>query len=74
MAKKSLRRIRIYPKYRPLTRYFFRSNNSRVVPWLNVSGVWLQKAGFRVGDPVEITVKKNQLIIKNVATDGDHRH
>lgn len=34
------------------------------VPWLNVSGAWLERAGFGVGARVEITVRENELVIK----------
>jgi bifunctional DNA-binding transcriptional regulator/antitoxin component of YhaV-PrlF toxin-antitoxin module len=31
---------------------------------LNVSGIWLEQAGFGIGDQIEITVRQNELIIK----------
>lgn len=34
-----------------------------VTPKLTLSGLWLQKAGFEVGEKVTISVKKEQLII-----------
>lgn len=34
------------------------------VPWLNVSGVWLEQAGFNIGLQVEIIVRDQELIIK----------
>jgi len=39
------------------------------VPWLNLSGQWLQKAGFPVGEPIVITVLKNKLIISKIKTE-----
>jgi len=39
------------------------------VPWLNLSGQWLQKAGFSVGEPIVITVLKNKLIISKIKTE-----
>jgi toxic protein SymE len=64
MAKENIRQVKLHSKYRAL------QNNSKQIPWLNVSGVWLEKAGFKVGDQVEITVKNNLLIIKNCACNG----
>ncbi|WP_227626986.1 MULTISPECIES: SymE family type I addiction module toxin [Klebsiella] len=40
------------------------------MPWLNVSGLWLEAAGFKVGDALEITVTQNTLNIKNCSSDG----
>lgn len=34
-----------------------------ITPKLTLSGVWLQKAGFEIGEKVTISVKKEQLII-----------
>ncbi|RAJ76680.1 toxic protein SymE [Chitinophaga dinghuensis] len=33
------------------------------VPWLNLSGVWLEKVGFDIGDNYQIEVKNNSLVI-----------
>ena len=61
------RQVKLYSKYRSLRT----SWEDKVVPWLNVSGVWLQQAGFKPGDRVEITIGHNELIIKNLSADGD---
>ncbi len=42
----------------------------RAVPWLRIGGLWLEKIGFKVGDPIEITVKGGQLIIKKAPAYG----
>lgn len=34
------------------------------VPWLNLSGLWLQKAGFDIGDSISISIEEERLIIK----------
>lgn len=39
-------------------------NGLKEVPWLNVSGVWLEQAGFNIGLQVEIIVRDQELIIK----------
>ncbi|MBV7532858.1 SymE family type I addiction module toxin [Chitinophaga sp. sic0106] len=35
----------------------------RKVPWLNLSGVWLEKLGFDVGDNIKIEIQQNSLVI-----------
>jgi toxic protein SymE len=64
MAKRNTRQVKLHSKHRALQQH------SKQVPWLNISGVWLEKAGFKAGDQVEITVKNNLLIIKNCTCDG----
>ena len=62
--KKDVRTVKLQSKYRESgTSYLFREPGVRV-PWLNVSGNWLQDAGFNVGDPVQIYITKGQLLIK----------
>jgi toxic protein SymE len=55
------RKIKLQPKIRRTTGYFSKTTQ---VPWLNISGNWLEQAGFNIGSNVEITVEQNQLIIK----------
>lgn len=62
MAHKTTRKLKIYSKTQQRA-----WNNSKDAPWLNVSGLWLDKAGFNIGCMVEITVAQNQLIIKKAA-------
>ncbi len=66
--EKKTRLIKLHGKYRSLQTGWQRGKE---VPWLNVSGVWLEAAGFKVGDPVEITVENKTLTIKNKAAHGD---
>lgn len=61
MANKSIRQIKLQPKSRACQSSY---NGLKSVPWLNVSGVWLEQAGFQAGSKVEITVAEKQLIIK----------
>uniref|UniRef100_F4C8X7 Toxin SymE-like domain-containing protein n=1 Tax=Sphingobacterium sp. (strain 21) TaxID=743722 RepID=F4C8X7_SPHS2 len=61
MAEKKTRKVKLYAKWRELQTS---RPGGKSVPWLNVSGVWLEQAGFHVGDQVTITVEQNQLIIK----------
>lgn len=69
-ANKSIRRGKLHGQYRALSNHW---NGGRNLPWLNVSGLWLEEAGFRVGDPIEIKVSNGKLIIKK-ASDGDSSH
>ncbi|MBY0282043.1 MAG: type I toxin-antitoxin system SymE family toxin [Alphaproteobacteria bacterium] len=51
--------MKLQPKHRALS-----WGNYKVVPWLTISGVWLEQNGFKAGETVSITIEKNQLIIK----------
>jgi toxic protein SymE len=56
------RRLRVAYKWQP-------TNNSpgsfkeRRVPFINIAGVWLERAGFSIGENVTIVVETNQLTI-----------
>lgn len=71
MAKQCIRQGKLHGKYRALQKDW---RGGRNVPWLNVSGVWLEKAGFKVGHQIEITVTENQLVIKNCSCHADRSH
>lgn len=70
MSKDHIRKVKLYGKRRQRVNHW---NGGRDYPWLNVSGLWLEQAGFKVGDAVEITVEQNTLIIKNLPGNGDTR-
>jgi len=55
---KKSKQIKLQPRYRDASR------GHRIVPWLNVSGVWLEELGFKVGDTVNITTREKLLIIE----------
>lgn len=65
---KQTKKVKLHGKYRALQQGW---PAGKYVPWLNVNGVWLERAGFKVGDTVEITVENNMLTIKNLAVHGD---
>ena len=71
MSKENIRRVKLQSKYRALQTGWQGGKN---VAWLNVSGVWLEQAGFKPGDQIEITVENNLLTIKNLAAHGDTQH
>jgi len=35
-------------------------------PWLNLSGNWLEDAGFAIGEYCQIKVNKNKLVVTKV--------
>lgn len=43
---------------------------NRDVPWLNISGTWLETLGFHVGDTVNITTRDKLLIIEALETEA----
>lgn len=59
MAETTTKTIKLQPKHRALS-----WGKIKVVPWLTISGVWLEKNGFKAGETVTITIEKNQLTIK----------
>lgn len=60
------RTVKLHARCRPC----HSSNNGlKEVPWLNVSGVWLEKAGFPIGTSVKIRILKNELVITPAETN-----
>lgn len=62
MKQKSERQVKVYGKYQRRSGHW---NGGRDYPWLNMSGVWLEEAGFKVGDQLQIHIENNKLIITN---------
>jgi toxic protein SymE len=56
------RKLKVYPKYRPLSS----SCSGRIVPELRLCGQWLEQSRFRIGEWVQVTIKKQEIIIKPV--------
>jgi hypothetical protein len=63
MSTHNIRRAKLHYKSVP------RIGSYITVPWINLSGHWLAKAGFRIGDIITITVRRNSLQIKK---SGSH--
>ena len=61
--EKQIKRARLQGKYYTPT---YRSRVGRNLPWLNLSGLWLERAGFGAGQKVEISIEDKQLTIKAV--------
>jgi toxic protein SymE len=60
MAKKDQKQVKLQPKYRALT------YGQKTVPELKLSGVWLEKLGFRAGEKVNIIIREQELIITTI--------
>ena len=54
-----LKRIKLHSKQQPRV-----GQPGRNVPWLNVNGIWLEEAGFPIGQAVEIEIENRKLTIK----------
>lgn len=59
--EQTIKRAKLHSKRRSSS---YRSSVSRNLPWLNLSGIWLEQAGFCIGKQIEIRVENRQLIIK----------
>lgn len=72
MRTKTTRRARLHGKFRAGTfTWGGRCSPGKYVPWLNVNGLWLERAGFNVGDPIVISIKNKELTIKKLAAHGN---
>ncbi|SJZ68162.1 Toxin SymE, type I toxin-antitoxin system [Chitinophaga eiseniae] len=58
MSTHNIRKAKLHYKSVP------RIDSYITVPWINLSGHWLAKAGFRIGDNITIIIKRNSLQIK----------
>ena len=74
MRTKTTRRAKVHGLYRPTARRWGSYNPGKYVPWLNVNGLWLEQAGFKVGDRIEISVKNKELTIKKLSAHGNRCH
>ncbi|ELR68586.1 hypothetical protein C900_00234 [Fulvivirga imtechensis AK7] len=58
MADQKHKQIKLQPRHRAL------SYGQKIVPELKLSGVWLEKSGFKAGEMVNVTVREGLLIIQ----------
>ncbi|GAA3941078.1 type I addiction module toxin, SymE family [Chitinophaga oryziterrae] len=67
----NLRLGKVQYKSSPRVHYsgLHRGTKYKTYPWINLSGQWVQDAGFQIGEPVVITVLKNKLIISKIKTE-----
>jgi toxic protein SymE len=61
MATRNSKQVKLHGRSRPCQSSI---SGNKDVPWLNVSGVWLEELGFKVGDTVSITTREKLLIIE----------
>ena len=61
MKKETRKKVKMQSKIRPSIKSF---RGYKEVPWLTISGNWLSRIGFNIGNVVEIISAENQLIIK----------
>ena len=61
MSKKETRQLKIYS--------LNRSSDNKEVPQLRMSGIWIEKLGFKVGDTISITTRDRLLIIEPLVTE-----
>jgi toxic protein SymE len=65
---KRVRRCKVHARSQEVSdRYDDGRSGYRYVPWLRMGGLWLEQIGFKIGDPIEITVRKRKLIIKKMS-------
>jgi hypothetical protein len=49
-----------------LTVSYYSSYNCKETPFIRLHGKWLEDAGFRIGDKVEVIEKPEELVIRVV--------
>lgn len=56
------------------SRYRSCAGGEKAVPWLTISGMWLERLGFRAGDILRLTVREKLLIIEPLGDDSLAAH
>ena len=59
----SNRKLKVYPK--PGSYLYNRYD----VPEMRFGGVWMLKAGFSIGDHIDLIVEENQIVIRHATGD-----
>jgi len=65
MAKNSIKQVKIQGKYRASQSKYLGASGKEV-PWLSLSGVWLEQSGFNIGDCVRVVSRSGLLVIERV--------
>ncbi len=65
---KQMRTGKIHGRYQAVSGHW---NHARDVAWVRLGGLWLEQAGFKVGDTIAIEVKQGQLVITKQPGHGD---
>ena len=69
MTKQNIKQVKMHTRSRICTNSWNESV-TKDVPWLNVSGSWLDKLGFAIGTKVNITMLDKKLIIEPADLDS----
>lgn len=65
------KQVKMQGKYRASqSRCEWAHNDHKIVPWLTVNGLWLEKLGFKVGDKVNITGGDRRIVIELADEEG----
>ncbi|MFY0256475.1 SymE family type I addiction module toxin [Chitinophaga sp. 30R24] len=72
MQTKTIRRCKVHVRPQEVNK-LYRDGRSgyRDVAWFRIGGLWMEKRGFNVGDPIEVTVENGVMTIKKLAANGD---
>ena len=65
MSKNESKQVKVQGKYRP-SQSRCSGTSGKEVPWLNLSGIWLAKMGFNIGDVVRIVSRSGLLLIERM--------
>ncbi|UDM50913.1 SymE family type I addiction module toxin [Cupriavidus sp. MP-37] len=36
----------------------------RAIPWIRLQGVWLEQAGFSIGQTVKLTIRRKRIVVR----------
>ncbi|GGH72374.1 hypothetical protein HNQ91_003425 [Filimonas zeae] len=61
------RQLKVAYKFKPVNY----GCSHRQVPFINLSGNWLQNAGFKVGETIVVVVEHERLVIKKAPLADD---
>jgi hypothetical protein len=72
MQTKTIRRCKVHGRPQEVNKLYPDGRSGyRYVAWLRMGGLWMEKVGFNVGDPIEVTVENGVMTIKKLADNGD---
>ncbi len=72
MAKKNNKQVKVQAKYRPSQSRCMGASGKNV-PWLNLSGVWLEEAGFNIGDMVSVVRRSGLLLLERIEFSDEEK-
>jgi toxic protein SymE len=72
MQRKTIRLAKVHGRNQEVQKLYPDGRSGyRAVPWLRMGGLWMEKLGFKVGDPIEVRVQRGKLVIKKITGRGD---